>query len=146
MFVRDQKRQALTLIVMSNQQTLEERYGRKASTKATRWRVGILAGALLSVFLGWAIWVSFLTAPAPKAAVVGYEVIDDQHTLVRFTVSKPADRAVTCEVRVLSNSYGVVGYLEVEVPVDTPADRILKVSVNTTQLGVTGVVDRCWLG
>ena len=131
---------------MSTQQTLDERYGRRSSTKATRWRVGILAGALLSVFLGWAVWVSFFTTPTPKATVVGYDVIDDQHTQVRFTVAKPSDQAVTCEVRVLSNSYGVVGYLEVPVAASTPSDRIIKVSVNTTQLGVTGVVDRCWLG
>jgi hypothetical protein len=131
---------------MSTNQTLEERYGRKATTRQTRIRIGILAGALVSVFLGWAIWVSFFTTPAPKASVVGYDVIDDQHTQVRFTVSKPADKSATCEVRVLSNSYGVVGYLEVPVPADTPSNRILEVSVNTTQLGVTGVVDRCWLG
>lgn len=131
---------------MSTNQTLEERYGRKNTPQQTRLRIGILAGILASVFLGWAVWVSFFTTPAPKASVVGYEVIDDLHTQVRFTVSKPADRSATCEVRVLSNSYGVVGYLEVPVPADTPSNRILEVSVNTTQLGVTGVVDRCWLG
>ena len=130
---------------MSNTQSLEERYGRKPAASSIRLRIGILAGILFAVFLGWAVWVSFFTTPAPKASVVGYEVFDDLHTQVRFTVAKPADRAATCEVRVLSQSYGVVGYLEVPIPADAPAERIWKVSVNTTQLGVTGVVDRCWL-
>ena len=130
---------------MSNHQSLEDRYGRKPTASSIRLRIGILAGLLFTVFLGWAVWVSFFTTPAPKASVVGYEVFDDLHTQVSFTVTNQAARPTTCEVRVLSQSYGVVGYLEVAIPADAPADRIWEVSVNTTQLGVTGVVDRCWL-
>ena len=77
--------------------------------------------------------------------VQGYEVLDSQETIVRFSVLKPNDRAALCAVEVLSNSYAVVGYEEVVVPAESSEDDIFEVTVNTTGLGVTGLVETCTL-
>lgn len=125
---------------------IAQRYGRtkaaKRRTRITAWGIGI---ALTASFLTWAIWVNFATPSAAKGTVVGYEVIDSQHTLVRFKVSKPTGFDAACGIEVLNQAYGVVGYLQVDVPAETPATEVLEVSVNTTQEGVTGVADKCWI-
>lgn len=126
---------------MTTHTYLEDRYGK--STAPKRKTIIVLASALLFVFFVWAIAVSFFAPATAKASVLGYQVINPQSTEVRFTVSKTAKVDAICEVEVLSNSYAVVGFLEVPISADAPADKVYVVAVNTTQLGVTGVVDTC---
>ncbi len=126
---------------MANNTYLEDRYGKSATPK--RKTIIVLASALLFVFFVWAIAVSFFAPATAKASVLGYQVINPQSTEVRFTVNKTAKVDAICEVEVLSNSYAVVGFLEVPISADAPANKVYEVAVNTTQLGVTGVVDTC---
>ncbi|MFM5903479.1 MAG: DUF4307 domain-containing protein [Microbacteriaceae bacterium] len=126
---------------MATNTYLEDRYGKSAAPK--RKMIVVLAALLLTVFFVWAIAVSFFAPATAKASVLGYQVVNAQSTEVRFTVSKTAKVDAVCEVEVLNNSYAVVGFLEVSVPADAPADKVFEVAVNTTQLGVTGVVDAC---
>jgi hypothetical protein len=126
---------------MANNTYLEDRYGKSATPK--RKTIIVLASALLFVFFVWAIAVSFFAPATAKASVLGYQVINPQSTEVRFTVNKTAKVDAICEVEVLSNSYAVVGFLEVPISADAPASKVYEVAVNTTQLGVTGVVDTC---
>ncbi len=126
---------------MANNTYLEDRYGKSATPK--RKTIIVLASALLFLFFVWAIAVSFFAPATAKAAVLGYQVVNAQSTEVRFTVSKTAKVDAVCEVEVLSNSYAVVGFLEVPISAHAPADKVYEVAVNTTQLGVTGVVDTC---
>jgi hypothetical protein len=55
-------------------------------------------------------------------------------------VESPAGAAV-CAVQVLNQAFSVVGYREVEIP----SSGEYKTRLNTTSLGVTGLVDECWL-
>jgi hypothetical protein len=123
---------------------MASRYGRKPA-KNNRLRISIAAGALLSIFLAWAISISFFAPPTVKASVAGFDIIDDSHTVIRFTVVKPSGKDAVCAARVLDQAYSVVGYREILVSASTSENEVLSVSVNTTQEGVTGLVDECWL-
>jgi hypothetical protein len=120
---------------------LAERYGKTAtSAGATRNRIIALAVALVAIFLGWAIWVTVSGASDVKSQVLGYEVLSPEQTSVKFSVQSPAG-AAKCAIQVLNQGFAVVGYKEVEVA----SPGVFETFVNTTELGVTGLVDKCWL-
>jgi hypothetical protein len=75
-----------------------------------------------------------------KHQVLAYEVIDETQTSVKFSVQSPSG-AANCAVQVLNQGYAVVGYKEVDVA----SSGEFETFVNTTELGVTGLVDKCWL-
>jgi hypothetical protein len=76
---------------------------------------------------------------------VGFRVISEWQTEVDFEVTKPTDATVICSIETLNNSYLTVGYIEVELgPSDFQTNRHT-VSVNTTEMAVTGLVDECRL-
>ncbi len=62
-----------------------------------------------------------------------------------FEVTKPKEATVTCTVTALSESYAEVGVRTVEVGPADAATRRVTVTVQTTELAVTGVVDSCEL-
>jgi hypothetical protein len=123
---------------------MASRYGHKPA-KNSRLRISIAAAVLLTIFLAWAASVTFLAPPTVKASVAAYQVVDSAHTTIRFTVLKPADKDAVCAARVLNKSYSVVGYREILVKASVDENKVLSTSVNTTEAGVTGLVDNCWL-
>ncbi len=128
---------------MSNEKLMQDRYGR--TSNPSRGRVIALASVLFAVFISWSIWVSFFSPQSAKPMVQGYEVADESSTVVRFRVVKPAESTAVCAVEVLSKSYAVVGYREVVVGPDKNSDALFEATVNTTSLGVTGLVEKCSL-
>lgn len=119
------------------------RYGRAAGP--VRRRLTIIAVALASALVlalgAWYTWGIF--ADPVQWQDVGFHVNDDRSVDVTFEVTKAQSATVTCRVRALSQSYGEVGVSDVEVgPADT---RTLRVTVHvvTSELAVTGTVDRC---
>jgi len=128
---------------MTNQTLMQERYG-KTSAHGRR-NATLLAAALLVLFFVWAIWVSFLSPAKAVPSVLGFEVVDSQLTTVRFSVNKPQDTVFVCAAEVLNQSFAVVGYREVVIGRDAAASEVFEVPVNTTSLGVTGLVEKCWL-
>ena len=125
----------------SESDLLASRYGITASSKrATRKRIIALASLLVVLFLGWAIWVTVSGSDAIRHQDLAYEVIDESQTSVKFSVQSPSGPA-KCAIQVLNQGYAVVGYKEVDVP----ASGDFETFVNTTELGVTGLVDKCWL-
>lgn len=130
---------------MTTNQTLDDRYGRKPTRFSSRTKISVAAAALLTIFLGWGIWVTFFAPVSATASVAGYEVVDSEHTVIRFSLDKPTGKPVVCAARVMNKAYSVVGYKEVLVPANSDASGVITVSVNTTETGVSGLVDRCWL-
>lgn len=128
-------------VMKPESELLASRYGKTTpDAKKTRLQLIVAGVALVSIFLGWAIWVSLSGASEIKHQVLGYEVLGESQTSVKFSVQSPAG-AAKCAIQVLNQSYAVVGYKEVDVP----ASGEFETFVNTTELGVTGLVDKCWL-
>ena len=125
----------------SESELLASRYGKAApDAKKTRRRLIAFAAVLVSLFIGWAIWVAASGANEIKHQVLGYEVLSEGQTSVKFSVQSPAG-AAKCAIQVLNQGFAVVGYKQVQVP----ASGEYETFVNTTELGVTGLVDKCWL-
>ena len=127
--------------MISETDLLADRYGRKTNAKEVNRRLLIgLAAVLIAIFVGWATWVTVDGANQIKSQDLAYEVIGPEQTSVRFSVSSPAGPAV-CAIQVLNQSFAVVGYRELEIS----QSGEYEVLVNTTEPGVTGLVDKCWL-
>lgn len=127
--------------MISETDLLADRYGRKTNAKQVNRRLVIgLAAVLIAIFVGWATWVTVDGANQVKSQDLAYEVLGTEQTSVRFSVSSPAGTAV-CAVQVLNQSFAVVGYRELEIS----QSGEYEVLVNTTEPGVTGLVDKCWL-
>jgi hypothetical protein len=127
--------------MISETDLLADRYGRKTNAKQVSRRLVIgLAAVLIAMFVGWATWVTVDGANQVKSQDLAYEVLGPEQTSVRFSVSNPAGTAV-CAIQVLNQSFAVVGYRELEIS----QSGEYEVLVNTTEPGVTGLVDKCWL-
>ena len=75
----------------SESELLASRYGKTApDAKKTRQRIIALAAVLLTGFLGWAIWVAASGASEIKHQVLGYEVLSENQTSVKFSVQSRA--------------------------------------------------------
>ena len=124
---------------------LANRYG---NTKAKARNQRILwtsVGVVLAVsFFVWSIAVSFTAPSKITAEIKSFTVVDDIRTDLKVSVENPTKQDGVCAVQVLSNSYGVVGYKEVAVAGNLGVAPVIDAVLNTTNLGVSATVDRCW--
>lgn len=124
---------------------LANRYG---NTKARARNQRILwtsVGVVLVVsFFVWSISVNFTTPSKITAEIQSFSVVNEIRTDVKVSVENPTQKDGVCAVQVLSNSYGVVGYKEVEVAGSLGVAPVIDAVLNTTNLGVSATVDRCW--
>ena len=127
----------------SNAELLADRYGQKAPIDPKRYRpLAIVAVVVMTIT---AMWFGYANFSQISHRDVGFRVLSEWQTEVDFEVTKPTDATVICTIEALNNSYLVVGYLQVELgPSDSITNRHT-VSVLTTELAVTGLVDECRL-
>jgi hypothetical protein len=117
-----------------------ERYGKRKDRRISKKWVIALASVLFLSFIAWAIWVIADGADQIRSQDLSYEILSENEATVTFSVESPAGAAV-CAVQVLNQAFSVVGYREVEIP----SSGEFQTRLNTTSLGVTGLVDECWL-
>ena len=127
----------------SNAELLADRYGQKPASNPKRLRIFAIAGVVLMTIT--AMWFGFANYSPVSHQDVGFRVISQWQTEVDFELTKPTDATVICSIEALNNSYLAVGYVQVKLgPSDFRTNRHT-VSLNTTELAVTGLVDECWL-
>ena len=129
----------------SQSDLVSERYG-KSKKRSSRERLlwGALATALLLTFFVWAVSVTIEGANRVTSQDLAYEILGPNQAKVKFEVTKPANTDVICAVKVLNNGFAVVGYREIEIAASPEKLVTLETLVNTSELGVTGLVDSCW--
>ena len=124
---------------------LANRYGNtkaKARNQRILWTsVGVV---LVASFFVWSISVNFTTPSKITAEIQSFSVVDDIRTDLKVSVENPTQQDGVCAVQVLSNSYGVVGYKEIAVAGNLGDAPVIDAVLNTTNLGVSATVDRCW--
>jgi len=136
--------------VQSLPEQIAQRYGRSPQQEAQRRRSVIIAASLITaLFVVWAIWANLTAKNEPTFKTSSFEIIDSSNVTVSLVLSKPANSTAICAVQALKEDYGVVAYKEVKIPATSPEDGSisdvpLTVSLRTTELAVTGLVDRCW--
>ena len=98
------------------------------------------------VGLAVVVWIGLAMAGQPVSTKnVGFDVDGSRSVDVTFEVTKPRESTVTCTVTALSESYAEVGVRTVEVGPADAATRRVTVTVQTTELAVTGIVESCEL-
>jgi hypothetical protein len=119
------------------------RYGPEPSARRRRLAVVALVVAAL-VGLAVVVVVGIRVASVPvRQDVVGFDVVDSERVDVTFEVSMEPGTAARCTVDALADSYAQVGTVDVTVgPVETLESR-WTVSVATSELATTGVVESC---
>lgn len=126
---------------------LPARYGhtpsRKRRERVIAWSVGI---AIALVFIAWVVWVaSNGDGSVVEGRDTGHVVIDDRSTKISFEVSMPAGSTASCALQVQSNEHAIVGWKVVDIPASTKYTQSFTEFVRSSELGVTGLIYRCWL-
>jgi hypothetical protein len=128
---------------MNQDELLANRYGRtKKAAKRDRIFAIVVATAALVGFLIWGISTTAMNANNVTSEVRGFTVISDNQTEVKFSITRPKQASVLCQVEILDATYAIVGYREALVLSNAPTEQT--VLVNTTGRGTTGVVKACW--
>ena len=124
---------------------LANRYGNsKAKARNQRILWSSVATGLVVAFFAWSISINFAAPSKISAVVQSFTIVDDIQTRMTITVENPSQQDGVCAVQVLNNSYALVGYKELAVAGDLGAKATLEAVLNTTDLGVSATVDRCW--
>jgi hypothetical protein len=129
---------------------IAQRYGKSPQQEAKRRRaIFITAGLFAALFIVWAVWANLTAKNEPTFNTSSFEIIDPQNLSVSFVLTKPANSTAICAIQALKEDYGVVAYKEVRIPASGSEDGSItdvpvKAMLRTTELAVTGLVDRCW--
>jgi hypothetical protein len=126
---------------------LDSRYGRtRSNSRRTKWIVGGTGAAFVAVFAVWLVWGGLLTPPASLDVTdVGHVIVDDSLVQVRYELNVAPGTATRCAVQALNSTFAIVGWNIVDIPASDTRTRTLETDVRTTELGVTGLIYRCWL-
>ena len=126
---------------------LDARYGRtRSSRRGKRWVALSVGAAFVAVFGAWILWAGVLGTPSRlEVDTTGHVVVDDSLVQVRYQLSVEPGTPVSCAAQVLNSGFSIVGWKIVEVPPSEKHTRTLGTEVRTTELGVTGLIYRCWL-
>lgn len=125
------------------QDQIAARYGKSPSdAKRNRLLIIILGSFLTLLFLVWAILVNTGALVAPTVKTTAYEVLDDSHVSISFSVTTPHETGAVCVLKALREDFGIVGYKEITIPSGV-YDWSGKAVLITTEPAVTGVADSC---
>ena len=124
---------------------LSKRYG-KTTAKARNQRIlWISVGTILTVaFFIWAISINFASPAKISGTMQNFNVADSFQTKVTINVSNPTAQDGVCAINVLNKGFSVVGYKELVIAGSLGRSPSIDASINTTGLGVSATVDRCW--
>ncbi|MEN9752546.1 MAG: hypothetical protein RL670_237 [Actinomycetota bacterium] len=125
---------------------MQQRYGRRPADLRKRRKLVVALAAVLAVaFLAWAIAVNFLGGKGISVATDSYQVIDANHSSVKFTVANVSGGRVVCEIRAFNEGFQVVGYRTFFSPASGESTRSFETELNTTEQPVSVSVQNCQL-
>jgi hypothetical protein len=109
--------------------------------------VGARVAVALALAAGVALAAWFTIVDTRRDPVtftdVGFSVTSPEEVDVTFDISMPPGTEAVCTVTALSRNFAEVGAVDVEVGPDTARTTRHTVTIATTELATTGVVDHC---
>jgi Domain of unknown function (DUF4307) len=122
---------------------MESRYGHKPKRSRRYW-VLISAVGIALMALG-ALFAAMANFNPVQTKDIGFSVKDATQVVLDFEISKPKNATAICSLESLNEQFSQVGYKEIEIgPQDTDTVRF-SISINTTELATTALVDECRL-
>lgn len=122
---------------------LATRYGKRAKLSKVSWRwISAIGITLMAIGV---LFASMANYNPVQSQDIGFSVKDPTQVILDFELTKPIDAVAVCSVEALNEQFGQVGYKVLEIgPQETGKVR-LSVSINTTELATTALVDECRL-
>lgn len=133
---------AITLIPMDQAELLAKRYGVKQSNPRRNKALAVLGVGLLTIT---AAWFGFANYSPVSFQDLGYRVLSDTRVEIDFELTRPAGADVVCSLEALNNQFAPVGWIELVIPGSDSTKVRNTITLNTTELAVTGLVDECRL-
>ena len=129
---------------MPVQTMLDERYGRRGSTRRTR----IAGGIVIAIVAAVVIWFSWATVANPDNGVNADGTafhLTERAATVEFQLTAPIGATVACAIEALDEEYGVVGFKVVEYEASDTHTRAFSETVPLVAEATTGLVNACWV-
>jgi hypothetical protein len=127
---------------MDQAELLAKRYGVKQSNPKRNKVLAITGVALLTTT---AAWFGFANYSPLSYQDLGYRVLSDTRVEIDFELTRPAGADVVCSLEALNNQFAPVGWIEIVIPGSESTKVRNTITLNTTELAVTGLVDECRL-
>ena len=122
---------------------MASRYGHKPKRTKKYW-LWLSAVGIALMAIG-ALLATIANFNPVQSKDIGFSVKDATQVILDFEVSKPKDATAICSLESLNEQFSQVGYKEIEIgPQETDTVRF-SVSINTTELATTALVDECRL-
>jgi hypothetical protein len=122
---------------------LAQRYGKQPKLSRTRW-LWISAVGIALMMIG-VLFATIANYNPVQSQDLGFSVKDPTQVVLDFELSKPLDAVVVCSVEALNEQFLQVGYKTIEIGAQETSTVRLSVSINTTELATTALVDECRL-
>ena len=122
---------------------LAQRYGKQPKLSRTRWLWISVVGIVL-MMIG-VLFASQANYNPVQSQDIGFSVKDPTQVVLDFELSKPLDAVAICSVEALNEQFLQVGYKIIEIGQQETSTVRLSVSINTTELATTALVDECRL-
>ena len=126
---------------------LDARYGRSTGKRRRdRW-IAISVAAFVAVVVGaWVIWAGLdLSSGGLDSTDIGHKILNDRSVQVSYQVSMPPGSTASCALEVENEAHAIVAWKIVDIPASTTTTRAFTDVVRSSELGVTGLIYRCWL-
>ncbi|MEO6944749.1 MAG: DUF4307 domain-containing protein [Lacisediminihabitans sp.] len=126
---------------------LDARYGRSpGKRRRDRWIAVVAAIAVALVIGAWVIWAGLdQTNGGLDSQDIGHHVLSDREVSITYQVSMPPGSTASCALEVENEAHAIVGWKIVDIPASTTSTNAFKDTVRSSELGVTGLIYRCWL-
>ena len=127
------------------QQMLDERYGRRHSTRRRLIGWGVV-GALAVGLVGWVGWGTVSRSiDEVDDDLTAFEVVDEHTVSVTFQITSPPGRDVACVLEAQDEEHGIVGWRVVEYPAVDGHARAFSEQIPTIAEATNGLVNSCWV-
>ena len=126
---------------------LATRYGRTPTKKRRDRLVYLVAGlAAAVVVVAWVVWAGLdQTGGTLETQDTGNTIINDHSVSISYRVSMPVGSTARCALQVQSEAHAIVGWKIVPVPASKTHSTSYTEVVQSSELGVTGLIYQCWL-
>ncbi len=126
---------------------LDARYGRSpGKRRRDRWMAVGGAVAVAIVIGAWVIWAGLdMASGGLDSQDIGHRVLNDREVSISYQVTMPPGSTASCALEVENEAHAIVGWKIVDIPASTTSTNAFKNVVRSSELGVTGLIYRCWL-